>query len=68
MYGRREDAPDFVLAATDTARRLQVGAAGDTPTVSGPDRALLAWLTGRSTGDGLTVEPAGRLPSLPAWA
>lgn len=68
MYGRREDAPDLVLAATDTDRRLQVGPAGDAPLVSGPNRALLAWLTGRSTGDGLTIEPAGRLPSLPPWA
>jgi maleylpyruvate isomerase len=36
-------------------------------TVTGPVRLLLAWLTGRSSGEGLTTEPPGPLPALPAW-
>ncbi|WEH34719.1 maleylpyruvate isomerase family mycothiol-dependent enzyme [Streptomyces sp. AM 4-1-1] len=37
------------------------------PLVTGPAAALLAWLTGRSDGSGLTVEPPGPLPTVPAW-
>ncbi|MGH3343507.1 MAG: maleylpyruvate isomerase family mycothiol-dependent enzyme [Carbonactinosporaceae bacterium] len=57
--------------ADGTADRTTDDAADDAaagaPTVSGPEAALLAWLTGRSPGDGLTVEPAGPLPTLPVW-
>ncbi|MEU9234703.1 maleylpyruvate isomerase family mycothiol-dependent enzyme [Streptomyces subrutilus] len=35
------------------------------PVVTGSRGALLAWLTGRSAGEGLTA--AGPLPALPAW-
>lgn len=35
--------------------------------ISGPSWLLLAWLTGRSTGAGLTADPPGPLPALPAW-
>jgi maleylpyruvate isomerase len=42
-----------------------------TDAVHGPQRALLAWLMGRSTGDGLFVELAdggrGPLPEIPSW-
>ncbi|WP_063794604.1 maleylpyruvate isomerase family mycothiol-dependent enzyme [Microbispora sp. ATCC PTA-5024] len=37
------------------------------PLVTGTCRALLAWLTGRSPGTGLTVAPAGPLPEVPRW-
>lgn len=41
------------------------------PTVRGPKRALLAWLMGRASGDGLVAVPPGGgrepLPKLPAW-
>jgi maleylpyruvate isomerase len=37
-------------------------------TVSGTGPAVLAWLTGRSDGSGLTVEPAGGAAHLPPWA
>jgi len=40
---------------------------GGPPEVRGPARALAAWLAGRSPGDGLAVEPAGPLPTLPEW-
>jgi maleylpyruvate isomerase len=35
--------------------------------ISGPAWLLLAWLIGRSAGSGLTAEPPGPLPVLPAW-
>lgn len=60
----------FRLYAEDTARTLGVGC---DPTdkesllVRGPEPALLAWLIGRSDGDGLVVEPFDALPTLPAW-
>jgi maleylpyruvate isomerase len=38
-----------------------------TPIVRGPSAALVAWLIGRSNGDGLNVEPHGALPQPPTW-
>jgi len=38
------------------------------PVVEGPAAAAVAWLIGRSTGDGLAVTPAGPLPAVPDWA
>jgi maleylpyruvate isomerase len=40
---------------------------GDGVTINGPAHALAAWLAGRSAGDGLTVDPAGPLPTVPDW-
>jgi maleylpyruvate isomerase len=60
----------FRLYAEDTARTCGVGC---DPTdkeqllVRGPEAALLAWLLGRSNGDGLVVEPFDALPTLPKW-
>ena len=54
------------LRATDADRRWQVAASG--PTLSGPQNALLAWLTGRSSGDGLDLDPAGPVPPAPPWS
>jgi maleylpyruvate isomerase len=68
---QRPDAPAAELHAEDTGDRYRLypgDAAGTGVTVvSGPAPALLAWLIGRSAGDGLDVEPAGSLPALPAW-
>lgn len=66
----REDYPKLVLHAEDTDRELPVRpqASGDAIVVGGPEPALMAWLTGRSSGDGLTVQPHGTpLPALPKW-
>jgi maleylpyruvate isomerase len=65
----RPDCPAAVLVAADSGQTHRIGPAGAEPSaqISGPTRALLAWLTGRSSGAGLTAEPAGPLPSLPAW-
>ena len=35
--------------------------------ISGPGWLLFAWLIGRDAGAGLTTEPVGPLPALPAW-
>jgi len=63
------DSPAVLLRSPDAPVVAQIGPAGEQPahTVTGPVRALLAWLAGRSSGDGLTIEPPGPLPALPAW-
>jgi maleylpyruvate isomerase len=47
---------------------VRIGPSANQPatTVTGPVCALLAWLTGRSPGTGLSAEPAGPLPVLPS--
>jgi maleylpyruvate isomerase len=52
------DAVYGILAGKDDER---------TPIVRGPSAALVAWLIGRSNGDGLNVEPHGALPQPPTW-
>jgi maleylpyruvate isomerase len=67
----REEFPKLVLHAEDTDREFPVRpqASGPAITVAGPEPALMAWLIGRSSGDGLAVEPHGTaLPPLPKWA
>lgn len=73
----REDAPSLRLRATDRDREWQIGPEGGDAKSQDPahDRAhqdvsgtaanLLAWLTGRSTGEGLATE--GVLPIPPHW-
>ncbi|CAG7633558.1 maleylpyruvate isomerase family mycothiol-dependent enzyme [Actinacidiphila bryophytorum] len=55
------------LRDTGTGSSWDLGAAEEPElTVSGPARALLAWVSGRSSGGGLDVSPAGAvLPVLP---
>jgi maleylpyruvate isomerase len=44
------------------------GSAGQAPVVvQGSPQALAAWLIGRTGGEGLEVEPPGRVLELPAW-
>ena len=67
----RDEFPTLVLHAEDTDRELAVRppASSAAITVAGPEPALMAWLIGRSSGDGLAVEPHGTpLPALPKWA
>jgi maleylpyruvate isomerase len=65
----RPDCPAAVLVSRDSGQTHRIGPAEAEPTaqISGPTRALLAWLTGRGAGTGLAVDPAGPLPSLPSW-
>jgi maleylpyruvate isomerase len=60
------DCPVGTLVSTDTDGRWEVAADG--PTLSGPTTALVAWLTGRATGEGLELSPAGEVPRAPRWA
>lgn len=60
----------FRVYAEDTARTIGVGcdpAQKEHLLVRGPQPALVAWMIGRSGGDGLAVEPFDALPTLPAW-
>lgn len=50
----------------DQGGTWQVAPSG--PTLRGPVRELVAWLTGRSRGEGLAVSPAGEVPAAPRWA
>lgn len=59
MWDRRDQVPDVVVFAGD--REWGTGALA----VAGPLPAVIAWLTGRSTGEELTAD--GPVPTLPAW-
>ncbi|WP_329490003.1 maleylpyruvate isomerase family mycothiol-dependent enzyme [Kitasatospora sp. NBC_01246] len=70
-----EGLPAVELVADDTEDRAVIGTTGEGPglTAEGPVRALAAWLSGRSDGDGLQVHRGGdqladgraALPALP---
>jgi len=64
----RADAPCILLRATDRDRDWEIGIdskESSVQLVSGTAADLLAYLTGRSTGQGLATE--GPLPSPPPW-
>jgi maleylpyruvate isomerase len=77
-FAHRPDVPACRIQVTGAAAAgasavgvFVIGAAGPDHaprTVSGTGPAVLAWLTGRSGGSGLAVEPAGGVPRLPPWA
>jgi len=70
---QREDAPELLLQATDRERAWRIGqmpgpwAEGESAgqEISGGAADLLAWLTGRSDGEGLATD--GVLPVPPHW-
>jgi maleylpyruvate isomerase len=64
-FGRRDDVPELTLVIDGATERI--GSGGEA-TVSGSATPMLGWLTGRSAGDGLHVDPPGLLPALPPWA
>jgi maleylpyruvate isomerase len=69
-FSGREDAPRCRIVADGTDGVLEIGAAAQTgamPLVSGPAHWLLAWLLGRSPGDGLTLHQASAVPVMPPW-
>lgn len=53
---------------SSSADAAAVTAAPQPRTVTGAPHLLLAWLTGRSAGEGLAVDPDGEVPRLPAWS
>jgi maleylpyruvate isomerase len=65
----RPGSPAMLLRSSDAPVVVQIGPTGEQQahTVTGRVRVLLAWLTGRSQGEGLTLQPPGPLPALPAW-
>jgi maleylpyruvate isomerase len=63
----RRDAPSMVLHATDLDRDHKLGKREGGPTVRGTSPALVAWLTGRDSGEGLTVSPDQPLATPPQW-
>lgn len=65
-YLSRADVPAMAIDVLDSDFTATSGAAGDRVSVAGPAPAVLAWLTGRSSGEGLHVHP-GPLPELPDW-
>lgn len=60
------DAPPMTLRADEDQTARVVGDSQG-PRVTGPAAELLGWLTGRTDGSALTVEPPGPLPTPPAW-
>ncbi|AGL17444.1 maleylpyruvate isomerase family mycothiol-dependent enzyme [Actinoplanes sp. N902-109] len=60
-FAGRPGVPGLRLHATDTGRTYRLGGPGTPRAVTGPQAALLAWLTGRSDG----TELAPDLPALP---
>ena len=69
FFRDNRDCPVGVLAATDGDGRWEVaGDAGRRPTLAGPRSALVGWLTGRTSGEGLVLDPPGELPRAPRWS
>ena len=62
----RADVPPMDLEAIDGDWSATCGEHERRTRVEGPSPALLAWLSGRSAGQGLHV-PDGELPTLPGW-
>ena len=65
FFRQARECPVSVLVATDADGRWEV--AEDGPELSGPRVGLLAWLTGRSDGEGLTLTPTREIPPAPPW-
>lgn len=63
------DSPAALLRCADVPLETRIGSAVTEPavTISGPVRAMLAWLLGRGDGSELTADPPGPLPPLPPW-
>jgi maleylpyruvate isomerase len=55
------------LRATDLGHESTIGSDLGAPVVSGSGYALAAWLTGRTSGEGVTIVPDGPLPTVPKW-
>jgi maleylpyruvate isomerase len=64
-----DDSPAARLRASDDSTEHRIGPPEQAPivTITGPSRALLAWLVGRSPGSDLIAAPAGPLPAVPPW-
>jgi maleylpyruvate isomerase len=65
LFRDERDCPVGQLTATDTTGSWRVAADG--PVLAGPAAGLLAWLTGRSTGEGLQLDSGDPVPLAPTW-
>ncbi|HZZ50989.1 MAG TPA: hypothetical protein VFE65_29200, partial [Pseudonocardia sp.] len=63
--GRRAEPPPVHIEATDTGLHRELGSGASL--MSGAQADLLAWLSGRSPGTGLTTEGTGAPPDAPYW-
>ena len=65
----RPDCPPAWLRSIDDGAEYQIGPSSATAitTVTGRTHELLAWLIGRSKGEGLSVDPPAPLPVVPSW-
>jgi maleylpyruvate isomerase len=70
----REDTPQVLLRAPELGRDVLLGVPdndaqpGTAPAaVIGSAASIAAWLTGRSSGEELALDPAGPLPAVGAW-
>jgi maleylpyruvate isomerase len=66
-FGRDADRPPVVIRAPEVGHDLAVSPDPGAAVVTGPAYAALAWLLGRSTGTGLTIDPPGPLPPVPSF-
>jgi maleylpyruvate isomerase len=73
-FRRKDGVAPFRIDVEEEDAQFGIGAEDDDDSVllvRGPKRALLAWLMGRASGDGLVAElpegGRGPLPDLPAW-
>ncbi len=66
--GAREGTPGLQLIAVDTTKSWSTARGEKGARVAGDESELLAWLVGRSKGEGLSFDaPGGVAPALPAW-
>jgi maleylpyruvate isomerase len=61
------DLRDFKVTLDPVDLGHPLGLSTGSPTVTGPAYALAGWLSGRTPGVELSVEPAGPLPQPPSW-
>ncbi len=65
LFRTKRQCPVAALRGTRTERTWRVGGGG--PVLTGQEPALLAWLTGRSSGDGLLSDTGDAVPAAPTW-
>ncbi|MEU2133707.1 maleylpyruvate isomerase family mycothiol-dependent enzyme [Streptomyces sp. NPDC018352] len=69
-FARRDGVPALRIEALDSDLAHDLGGPADsrtTPLIAGTQAALLAWLTGRSTGADLNIAGAEKVPAAPYW-
>ncbi len=65
FHRERGETAVAAVRGTRTGRTWELGGAG--PVVAGQETGILAWLTGRSNGDGLDTDSEDPVPAAPRW-